>query len=437
MGSINSLACASLLSWTLLESASVIASSLSCTLGPEEGSDVQNALNRRTFWNRDFLLFWLGSMQSELATAVAGVAFSFLVLEQTGKASSMGITLALSLLPSIFAPLMGAWIDRLPLKPPLILGNLLRAGLMGVVAYMAFTDQFSLGVVYLISLINGLVDMFYTPASQSVFPTLVPPEELQRASGYMGMASQGMQLVGLVGGGFLVGVLGSGFAIAWNAVALLVMSLLLLFVALPVRAPRTEKTHLLQDTRAALQLVKQSAPLRFLMLLTFVAAGVFAPLELMVPKIMLAAGQGSRGYGLFFGTMMGAMLLGSALVATGVLKASPRAMMFWGLLGMVLAFVLLSFSSVLPMVYASAGVLGLGIAVAQTAATVLEAQSIPEDFRGRVFSLYAAVAALSMPVVLLLVSAVIDHVPVSVVALACAAGMLLLAVMQKSWLGLR
>ncbi|WP_186815836.1 MFS transporter [Deinococcus cellulosilyticus] len=376
-------------------------------------------------------------MQSELATAVAGVAFSFLVLEQTGKASSMGITLALSLLPSIFAPLMGAWIDRLPLKPPLILGNLLRAGLMGVVAYMAFTDQFSLGVVYLISLINGLVDMFYTPASQSVFPTLVPPEELQRASGYMGMASQGMQLVGLVGGGFLVGVLGSGFAIAWNAVALLVMSLLLLFVALPVRAPRTEKTHLLQDTRAALQLVKQSAPLRFLMLLTFVAAGVFAPLELMVPKIMLAAGQGSRGYGLFFGTMMGAMLLGSALVATGVLKASPRAMMFWGLLGMVLAFVLLSFSSVLPMVYASAGVLGLGIAVAQTAATVLEAQSIPEDFRGRVFSLYAAVAALSMPVVLLLVSAVIDHVPVSVVALACAAGMLLLAVMQKSWLGLR
>lgn len=398
---------------------------------------VQRTLERKNLWNRDFVLFWLGSMQSELATAVAGVAFSFLVLEQTGQASSMGITLALSLLPSIFAPLMGAWMDRLPLKPPLILGNLFRACLMGVVAHMALTDQFSLGVVYLISLINGLVDMFYTPASQSVFPTLVPAEELPRASGFMGMASQGMQLVGLVGGGFLVGVLGSGFAIAWNAVALLVMSMLLSFVALPPRLARTEKTHILQDIRAALQLVGQNASLRFLMLLTFVAAGVFAPLELIVPKIMLAAGLGSRGYGLFFGTMMGAMLLGSALVATGLLKPSPRTMMFWGLLGMVLSFLMLSCSSILFMVYASAVVLGLGIAVAQTAATVLEAQSIPEDFRGRVFSLYAAVAALSMPVVLLLVSAIIDHVQIGRVALGCALVMLMLVLLQKKWLGIR
>lgn len=395
---------------------------------------MQVSLERRQLWNRDFLLFWLGSMQSELATAVAGVAFSFLVLEKTGQVSSMGITLALSLIPSVFAPLMGAWIDRLPLKPPLVLGNVLRALLMAYVAYMAFNDQFSLYTVYAISLVNGLVDMFYTPASQSVFPTLVPASEITRATGFMGMASQGMALIGLVGGGFLVGLFGSGVAILWNSIALLLMGLLLLWVRMPARVPRATQGHLLQDIREALQLVYRTPTLRFLMVLVFVAGGVFAPLELMVPKIMLEAGLGARGYGIFFGVLMGSMLLGSALVATGILKQRPQVLMQVGLVLLTCGFALLWFSGVLWVVYFAAVWMGLGIALASTAATVLEVEVIPEEFRGRVFSLYAALNALSMPLMLLLISSIIDHVAVQALAVGCALGMALLLVLQHRML---
>ena len=52
-------------------------------------------------WNRDFVLYWLGTAQSSFGSALAGIALSFLILELTGSAASMGVNLALSLIPGL------------------------------------------------------------------------------------------------------------------------------------------------------------------------------------------------------------------------------------------------------------------------------------------------------------------------------------------------
>lgn len=71
-------------------------------------------------FNRSFVVWLLASAQSQLGSALGSLALSFLVLHQTGQAGQMAVTLACAVGPNLFGPLAGAWVDRLPLKVPLI-----------------------------------------------------------------------------------------------------------------------------------------------------------------------------------------------------------------------------------------------------------------------------------------------------------------------------
>lgn len=57
-------------------------------------------------WNKNFVLWWLGSAQSAFSSALAGIATSCLVLHQTGSAGAMGVNLALALLPGLLSPFL-------------------------------------------------------------------------------------------------------------------------------------------------------------------------------------------------------------------------------------------------------------------------------------------------------------------------------------------
>ena len=136
-------------------------------------------------WNRSFLVWWLGSAQSALGTALAGIATSFLVLHQTGSAGAMGVNLALALLPGLLSPLFGTLVDRLPLRLPLMAGNLLRGGLQLGIGLAALRGEVPLEAIYAASFLTGVIGAFYGPASMGVTPRLVPQRELQRAAGLM------------------------------------------------------------------------------------------------------------------------------------------------------------------------------------------------------------------------------------------------------------
>lgn len=175
-------------------------------------------LRSTRLWNKNFVLWWLGSAQSAFGTALASIATSFLVLHQTGSAGAMGLNLALGLLPALLQPFMGAVVDRLPLKPPLILGNLLRGLLQISVGLLALRGEVPLTHIYLASFLTGLIGAFYMPATQGMVARLVPAEHLERATGLIQGSSQLMTMLGYAGGGVLVASLGRAQA-CWTALA--------------------------------------------------------------------------------------------------------------------------------------------------------------------------------------------------------------------------
>ncbi|GGP30335.1 hypothetical protein [Deinococcus wulumuqiensis] len=60
----------------------------------------------------------------------------------------MGLNLALAMLPALLQPFLGAWVDRIPLKIPLVAGNVLRVLLQLGVGFWALRGHLPTEIIY-------------------------------------------------------------------------------------------------------------------------------------------------------------------------------------------------------------------------------------------------------------------------------------------------
>lgn len=368
-----------------------------------------------TLWNRSFLLWWLGSAQSAGGSALAGIATSFLVLEQTGSAGAMGVNLALALLPALVSPLFGTLVDRLPIRGPLLLGNLLRAALQLGVGIAALQGPVPLEALHAAAFLTGLVGAFFVPASMGVTPRLVPPHEVPRASGLMQGTTQTMQLVGLVGGGTLVTQLGSGWALVIDGASFLLFGLLLTQVRFPSRTRPPQGEGFWFSFAAGVRYVRGSPLLMGLPLMALVVNATFAPLEMLLPKRMLDLGAGATGYGLYWGFDLGGMVVGSLILAGLGARLRPRPLSVVGLATLGIVMLMLAFTHTAGQLYVLAVVMGLANAMTNVSIAVLFQTRVQAKYYGRVGSLLNMVGTAGQPVTLLALAPVADQLPIALI----------------------
>lgn len=350
-------------------------------------------------WNRSFVLWWLGSAQSSLGSTLAALALSFLVLHQTGSAGQMGVTLAIGMLPALLAPLAGTLADRLPLKLPILVGDLLRAAIQIGLGAWALHGQVPLLAINALTFINGVIGQAVQPAAMSVLPRLVPPDQITRASGLLASTGQFAGLLGLVGGGVLVSHVGSAPSLIADGVSFLVMAALLPFIALPARAASTGGSFW-ADFRGGLRYARSGLLTLMLPLIAFFINAALAPMEMLLPKRMLELGAGAQGYGLFFGLVTVGALLASLAASALNTRLPLRAGSLAGLLGIGLSLLLLALTATPIQMYAAALLFGLAVGVTNTSVGALFATIIAPEFRGRVASLMGAAGMIGMPLVL-------------------------------------
>lgn len=360
-------------------------------------------------WNRDFTLYWLGTAQSSFGSSLAGIALSFLILELTGSAASMGVNLALSLIPGLFAPLAGNLVDRLPIKPPLVLGDVAR-GLIALGLWaLATQGQVTVPLIYVATVLMSMIGVIYGPAASKVFPELVPKAELARANGLLGTATQSMNFLGLVGGGVLVSRVGSPLALLIDAVTFFVMAALLLLVRMPAFVGQVQQESFWKGLGEGLRLMAASRVLTLIPLMAFFINLSFAPILMLIPKMMQDAGLGAQGYGFFMGSFTAGVVLGNVLVSLLGPRLKPSPAFGVGLSVMAVAMGLIGWVGQVGWMYALAVVAGSANGLLNTSLTILLQSTVAPEFRGRVFGVLGSVAQVGMPFSLLLLAPVVDR----------------------------
>lgn len=369
-------------------------------------------MTTRPLLNRNLVLWLVGSAGSQLGSALGAIALSFLVLHQTGRAGAMALTLACALGPTLLMPLAGVWVDRLPLKLPLIGSDLLRGLLQLGVAALALSGTVPLWLINGAALLGGLVSIFASPASSAAFPQLVPPAQLARANGLHGSVTQGAWLLGTLGGGVLVSVLGPALALLLDGLSFLLMAGLVALVRLAPRPAVSGYPSLIADLTSGLRLMGRSRILTFVPLIGLLVNAAVAPIMVLTPKLMQTLGPGAAGYGSFLALeSLGGVLGGGLLAGLGTrLPARPTTLA--GLLLLALSFTALGqLTGSAAGLWLCAPLLGAAMSLVNIPLTTLMQAITPPAYLGRVFSVLGTVSTLAMPLALLLLSPLLDRYP--------------------------
>lgn len=159
---------------------------------------------------RDFVLVWAGETVSALGSAVTVLALPLIaVTVLSASVLQVGVLAALGTVGWLLLSLpVGAGVDRTRKRPLMIGADVLRAALVGSVPLAAVLGVLTIGHLYAVALLCGLLVVAAEVAGQSFVPLLLPPDRLVAGVSGIGTAKAVAGAVGPAVFGLLVGWFG-------------------------------------------------------------------------------------------------------------------------------------------------------------------------------------------------------------------------------------
>jgi MFS family permease len=169
----------------------------------------------------DFLKLWSAQTISQFGSAVTGLALPLAaILVLHASAFQVALLTTIEFLPFLLFSLpAGVWVDRLPRRPILIIGDLGRAAALVSIPIAAAFDALTIGQLYVVGFTTGTLTVFFDVAYQSYLPSLVERDRLADANGKLEVSRSGAQLAGPGLAGLLVGAITAPYAILADAVS--------------------------------------------------------------------------------------------------------------------------------------------------------------------------------------------------------------------------
>jgi hypothetical protein len=301
---------------------------------------------RQLLAKRDFRLLWIGEAISLLGDQFHMIALPWLVLQLTGDAFIMGTVLALAAVPrALFMLIGGAITDRYSSRNVMLLSNIARMVLVIILSVTILTGTINMGLIYLISLLFGLADAFYFPASQSIIPSLVSKKLLQSANAIVQGTVQISIFLGPVIAGILISWLsvvnptvdgiadlsGIGIAFGIDALTFVISALTLWMMSNTSRSDNTDESDneqsILSSIRDGFRYIRNDS---LLSKVFFTSVGinflVNGPLAVGIPVLANTQyPEGAAAFGIIISGFGGGALLG--IIMAGALPRPKSAYM--------------------------------------------------------------------------------------------------------------
>jgi MFS family permease len=196
----------------------------------------------------DFLKLWSAETISQFGSQVTGLALP-LVAVITLDVSAFEVS---ALLVVEFAPFLlfslpaGVWVDRLPRRPMLIIGDLARAAILLTIPIAYALDVLTIWQLYVGGFLFGICTVFFDVAYQSYLPSLVDRTQLVEGNSKLEISRSGAQLGGPAIAGVLIEILKAPVAILVDALSFLASGLFVLGIRkreenVPTREERREQ----------------------------------------------------------------------------------------------------------------------------------------------------------------------------------------------------
>jgi MFS family permease len=345
----------------------------------------------RALRHRNFRLFVIGQSISLIGTWMTRIAIAWLVYRLTGSPWMLGAIGFANQIPSfLLAPVAGVVIDRVNRHKLLTLTQVLLMVHALLMAALTLGHVITIPVLFILSVLQGVVAAFDMPTRQSFFVQMVESrDDLSNAIAINSSMFNTARLVGPSIAGLLIFATSEGWCFLVDGVsyAAVIASLLMMRIHFTETADAT--SSLATELREGWDYVSHSIPIRNILALFIVVCLMGWPFTVLMPVF---AAQILHGGPHTLGFLMGALGLG-ALVASirmamrrsvrGLAGGIPIATLVVG--GSLICFGLSNWLwlSLLLMLVAGFSLLQCTISTNTILQTIVD-----EEMRGRVVSYY-------------------------------------------------
>ncbi|MBI5744353.1 MAG: MFS transporter [Elusimicrobia bacterium] len=349
----------------------------------------------------DFRRLFAGRVISAVGDKFFSIAIAWWVLSSAGEASKLhlGLVMAVNVLPVvIFGPLLGTLSDRSNKRSVMLAADAARAGLVLLLSGLLWSGRLNLYWLYSVCfLISGFGPLFESAVAASI-ARLTSPEKMPQAVAVDASVLQVSNVVGSALGSVLMAAAGVAGAFLFNAGGYAASFAAVRGIRTRLDPEARTDSSFMAEFREGLAYTFGNKPLLYL-ILTFAAFNFFvSPILILIPMIVKFSLKESVTWLAVFETFFA---LGSALLALMLsfreLKGGIYRWLFVSLLVMGGCFAGLYFSG---NKYADCLLLlagGAALGGGNTLAITLFQSVVPDEMKGRFFSVLTTLAYAVMP----------------------------------------
>jgi len=344
----------------------------------------------RALEHRNFQLFFGGQLISLIGTWMQNVAQAWLVYKLTGSSLLLGSVGFASQFPVFLAaPLGGMVADRYNRHRVVIATQTASMMLAFILAGLTIAQRITIPEIFILAALLGIVNAFDIPGRQAFLVEMVGKEHLINAIALNSSMFNGARIIGPAIAGILVARIGEGWCFFANAVSYIAVIIGLLMMRVQPR------THLpagpaLAHVIEGFQFVKNTAPIRALLLLLGLVSLVAMPYTVLMPifadRILHG---GARGLGILMGATGVGALLGALTLATRTGVYGLGRWVTFSCAGFAVFLVAFALSRIFWLSTVLLVPVGFCMMLQMSSSNTLIQAMVPDHLRGRVMSVYS------------------------------------------------
>lgn len=349
--------------------------------------------------NRNAKLFFGGLLVSNIGTWVQFTTIAIVADRLTGRTTTIGIISALQFAPML---LLGAWggavSDRVDRRRMATLTQSLLAVQAVAVVVLDAAGHLTIGAIYGLTAMLGLVNAFDNPARRGFVTELVPEEHIATAVSFNTAVMTGSRIFGPAFAAFFIGEVGVNtvWLFSLNAVSFVAIigSLLLLDGAALYRAPRVAKGG--TPVRDAFRFIRRS-PKMWALFVAFTIVSTFGfNYTVSLPRIA----NEIWGDEAWYGWVLTASSLGSLFGSLATASLQRVTIRWFAGMGSLLGIATmgLAWAPTGWIALLTAPLMGIGAAGFVSSMNAMTQQECPPDMRGRILALTAVAFLGSYPI---------------------------------------
>jgi MFS family permease len=177
---------------------------------------------RGSLWRHaDFMKLWTAETISQVGSQVTLLALPLVAITVLdASAFEVGLLSTVEFAPFVLVGLpAGVWVDRLRRRPVLVAGDLGRAAVLLSIPVAYQLGVLTIGQLYVVGFVTGVLTVFFDVAYQSYLPALVASDQLIDGNAKLEISRSGAQIAGPGLAGGLIDLLTAPLAVLVDALS--------------------------------------------------------------------------------------------------------------------------------------------------------------------------------------------------------------------------